>query len=481
MPTWALTALWIVNYAAVAIAIVHILLTRKEPRGMFTWILALFFLPVIGLVLYLLVGEVSIRRKVRRRRRRRQQIAGRLASRTAVLGQTFDARRVENLSTSQQSMIHLASRVSGAYVTSGNEVVIYNDAEQAFLALQLGIEAAQSHVHMLYYIFRDDDTGRSIGELLRKKARQGVEARLLLDAVGCWRMSRAFLAWLRDGGVKVSFFLPWGIMNRRLQMNCRNHRKLTVIDGRVGFTGSKNIGDEYLGRKKKLGPWRDHHLSMRGPCVMQLQEIFVEDWHFASGEDLSGDGYFHEPERAGNQLVQIVPSGPDGFAEVLHQLLIAAVSDAEQEIAIVTPYFVPDVAMLVALKWAAYRGVTVRLVVPHKSDHVVLLWAGRSFYEELLRSGIEIYEYQSGMLHSKIIIIDRRWAMVGSANMDIRSFQYNFEMTCMLYDEGLASGFQEQFDEFLRESKRIYQRDVKRWGYRERLAAGAARVATPVL
>lgn len=480
-PTWVITTLSILNYAAVAAAIVHILHTRKDPRGMLSWILTLLLLPVLGLVLYALMGESSIRRKVRRRRRQRQAIAHRLDSKKAAIGDAFDARRSTHLSESEKSLIHLATRVSGSVVTSDNDVVIYHDAEQAFLAMSLAIEAAQSHVHMLYYIYRHDETGAALGQLLRKKAAQGVEVRLLLDAVGCWRLSRAFVRWLSEGGVNVAFFMPWGLTRRRMQLNFRNHRKMTVVDGRTAFTGSKNIGDEYLGRKKKFGPWRDIYLRMSGPCVTQMQEIFVEDWHFSTEVDLSSDAYFPTPEKAGEHLVQIVPSGPDGYADVLHQLLVAAVSDARGEIAVLTPYFVPDRAMLVALCFAAYRGVTVRLLLPSRSDHWLVLWAGRSFYDELLRAGVEIYEYDAGMLHSKMVVIDGRWAMVGSANMDVRSFQINFELTNLLYDAGLAGELRDDFLHLLRQARRVYLRDVKRWTHRQTLAAGVARLATPLL
>ena len=318
-------------------------------------------------------------------------------------------------------------------------------------------------------------------DLLVKKAREGVEVRLLLDAVGSWSLSRAFVKSLKDGGVKVDFFLPWELTRRHFQLNCRNHRKLVVIDGRIGFLGSKNIADEYLGRRKKLGPWRDTHLHVTGPCVTQLQEVFVEDWHFAHLEDLSDPRYFPEPALVGQQLVQIIPSGPDREPGVLHQLLYAAVSDARRSVSFLTPYFVPDAPMLLALTSAAYRGVRVQVLLPSRSDHPLLLWAARSFYEELLEAGVEILEYDHGMLHSKEVIVDGRWSMVGSANMDVRSFAINFELTSMLYGEDLARQLQSEFDELSRQAGHVTLDTVKAWGYRQRLAAGVARLATPML
>ncbi len=378
--------------------------------------------------------------------------------------------------------MRLAMRVSGRLVTSGNEVTIYHDAERVFLALSLAVESARSHIHLEYYIFAEDETGQAIGELLLKKAREGVEVRLLLDAVGCWGLSRSFVRRLRKGGVKAAFFLPWGPTGRRVQLNCRNHRKLVVVDGRVGFLGSQNIGDVYLGRKKKYGPWRDTHLRVEGPCVTQLQEVFVEDWYFAAHEDLSEqENYFPTPTTAGDRLVQIVASGPDEKPDVLDQLLLAAVSDARHAVSFLTPYFVPDRAMLLTLKSAAYRGVRVRLLIPSRNNHWLALWAGRSNYDELLESGVEVYEYSHAMLHSKVVVVDRRWAMVGSANMDERSFRINFELTSLLYDSGLAQDLHADFDHLLGQARRITREQIAGWNYSQTLAAGLARLTSPLL
>ena len=481
IPATFWSILSVVDLVVIVVMTLHILRTRRDPRGMLAWILAILLLPFLGLCLYLLVGGEPMRRKVRRRRRHRRMIEPTLSQQTAVLAESYDGRKETDIDESQRRLMHLATRVSGEVVTSGNEVTLHHDAERAFLALGLAIEAARSHVHMEYYIFADDETGRAMRDLLIKKAGEGVEVRLLLDAVGCWKLSRAFVRSMKEQGVEVAFFLPWSLTRRRFQLSCRNHRKLAVIDGNMGFCGSKNIADEYLGRRKKYGPWRDTGLRVIGPSVAQLQEVFVEDWHFATQVDLSADLYFPEPTATGDCLMQIVPSGPDVRTDVMHQLLNAAVSDSRHSIAFITPYFVPDRAMMLSLTSAAYRGVQVRLLLPSRSDHWFVLWAGRSFYEDLLDAGVEIYEYDKGMLHSKVVIVDRRWAMVGSANMDVRSFRINFELTSMLYDEGLARNLHGDFDELRENARRVLRRDVEDWTYGETLAAGVARLATPLL
>lgn len=480
-PATLWTILSILNYVAAFAAIEHILRHRRDPRGMLAWILTLLFLPFVGLLLFLLIGEMPVRRKVRKRLKRRRLIEPALSARSAEVAREHAAQEDQVFEPDQRALVRLATQLGDSVATRGNAVEIYHDAERVFLAMSLAIEAARSHVHLEYYIFQEDETGMALRDLLVRKARQGVEVRLLLDAVGSWRMRRSFVRSMQEAGVRVAFFLPWRPTQRRLNLNCRNHRKLVVIDGEVGFTGSQNIGDEYLGRKRKYGPWRDTHMRLRGPAVAQLQEVFVEDWHFAAGEDLADSAYFDAARPAGMQTVQIVPSGPDRRPNVLHQLLLAAVGDADRSVSLLTPYFVPDHAMVLALESAAYRGVPVRLLIPARSDHRFVLWAGRSYYEELLESGVEIYEYDEGMLHAKVVVIDGRWAMVGSANMDVRSFRTNFELTTLLYDAGLSRELQADFDQLRSASRRVTAGDVSAWSYGQTLAAGVARLATPLL
>jgi len=477
----AWTIITLVYAAGVVLAIDHVLRTRRDPRGMMSWILALIFLPGVGLVLFLLIGKVSVERRVKRWRKRRSRIGQALSDRRKSLDISHDALDLTDLEPNQRSLMTMAANMSGAMVTTGNEVTVDHSAESSFLNLSLAIEAAESHIHLEYYIFADDDTGQAMRDLLITKANQGVEVRLLLDEIGSWKLSRGFIRPMRDAGVKVAFFLPWGISGRRLHINCRNHRKIAIVDGRSGFLESKNIADEYLGRKKKLGPWRDTNLRIKGPAVAQLQEIFVDDWHFTTQEALTANRYFPAPTVEGSRIVQIVPSGPDGRAQQMYQLLFAAMFDADQTISILTPYFVPDPAMVLALQAAAYRGVRVRLLLPAKSDHYVVLWAGRGSYEELLESGIEIYEYFGGMMHSKVVAVDQRWSMVGSANMDVRSFRLNFEVTAILYDNEIAKGVHEEFEVLMSQSRRITLKEVRAWTYPQNLAAGIARLAAPLL
>ncbi|MEE8169512.1 MAG: cardiolipin synthase [Phycisphaerae bacterium] len=379
------TTLTVLNYAAALFVIGVILRRRKEPAAMLAWILTIILLPVLGILLFVLIGESRIQRHVRRRHRRRVSIAPSLARRAhAVKPMHAHPSRVP-ISRRFQDLAKIALEVGDHAPTRGNDVTLFYDAEHTFLDLGLAIEAAKSHVHLEYYIFQPDDTGRAIRDLLIRKSREGVRCRVLLDALGSWSIDKRFVSEFRRAGVSVAFFMPIRFGKRLLRVNCRNHRKLVVIDGRIGFTGSQNIGDEYLGRKRKFGPWRDTHLRVIGPATAHLQEVFAEDWHFTTGEDIAADPtLFPVIEQAGDSVIQVVASGPDRAAGAMHILVSTAVATARRSIDIITPYFVPDATMSLSLRAAALRDVRVRLLVPSRSDNWFALWAFRSYYEELL-------------------------------------------------------------------------------------------------
>ncbi len=481
IPAWLVTTLSIINYIAVALAIAHVLRYRRDPRGMFAWVLILFFLPLVGLFLFLTVGNMPVKRRVKRFEKRTGKIASALARQTAVVREQFDERQSDELDEDMQRLIEFAYTVTGSVVSSGNQVILSHDAEKTFLEKQLIINSAKSSVHLQYYIYADDETGRALSQLLIDRAKAGVEVRLLLDAVGCWRLPRRHVNWLKDNGVQIAFFMPWRPTRRRLQLNCRNHRKLVVADGKRAITGSSNIANEYLGSHPQLGPWEDTNLFIKGPAVTKLQEVFAEDWVASTKEELTTDRYFPDPEAVGNQAVQIVASGPTDVVPVMHQLLYAALSNARHAVSFITPYFVPDQAMMLALTSAAYRGVRVRMLVPSRTDHPVVLWAGRSNYQELLDAGVEILEYPHGMLHSKTVAIDGRWGMIGSANMDVRSFRINFELTTLLYDDVAANTLKKDFQRLAQDSIAITSESVESWSLKEQIYAGLARMTSPMM
>lgn len=464
-----------------AIVAALLLLRRpREPRAMLAWIMALVFLPVVGLFLFIFFGEPRRRWHRIRRRRSRKRIE---AATTSKAGFLVSPQAVSDLTpiADPSSLLHLTRNLEVFNPTDGNEVTIFNDAELTFRELQLAIGAASSHIHLEYYIFQADETGGVIRDLLIAKAMAGVRCRVLLDYVGCLRLSRKFLRPMREAGVHVAFSLPIVPWRGRWRVNYRNHRKVAVVDGAIGFTGSQNIGDEYRGRLKKFGPWRDTHLKIVGPSVHHLQEVFAQDWYYTTHENLFSDRYFPTSRAHGDHVVQIVPSGPDQSANVMHQLLFAAVSAARSSIFVITPYFVPDEAMVLALQSAAYRGVQVQILIPTCSDHRTVLWAGRSYYEDLINAGVHVYEHDHTMLHSKSMVIDRAWAMVGSANMDERSFLINFELTTLLYSRKLAEVLHHDFEALRSRSRRIRKKNLRARSVGESMLLGIARLASPLL
>jgi cardiolipin synthase len=264
-------------------------------------------------------------------------------------------------------------------------------------------------------------------------------------------------------------------------VNLRNHRKIVVVDGRVGFTGGVNVADEYRGRMRGIGEWRDTHLRIEGPASQALQRVFLQDWYFATGEALDPSAYFPVVPESGSAMLAIVPSGPDTRTEAIHRLFFAAIASARERVLITTPYFVPDQAMVVALSVAAMRGVEVRLILPARSNHRVTFHAGRSFYEELLEAGVHIHEYTPGMNHAKTMVVDGRIVLVGSANMDMRSFRLNFEVHALIHDQPTAEKLEALFAKDLEVTSAVSRQEWQRRPFTNRIAEGAGRFVSPLL
>ncbi len=478
---WFWAAALIANYLVALFVVVSVLRRRGEPAAMLAWIFAVITLPFLGSTLYAILGSNRIRRKASRRRRRVAHMLAEFSRRAEQAVRAEGSAPGQELPPELARVEQMGRRVAQMPATGGNEVEVYEEAEATFAALEEAIRSARRHVNLLYYIWQPDETGRHFRDLLAERARRGLACRVLLDSVGCLALRRSFTRPMVEAGVRVAFFLPLYPFGRRWTLHMRNHRKIAVIDGQVGFVGSQNIGDEYRGRFRRLSPWYDSHMRVSGPAALFLQQTFAEDWFFATREDLDREEFFPRPQPAGRSVVQILPTGPDQDISALGQLLFAAISAAQRSIRIATPYFVPDPALQMALIHAAYRGVRVEIVLPTRTDATFVLWAARSFYAELLEAGVEIYEFEEGVLHSKIITVDERWCMLGSANMDVRSFRLNFEITALVYDQTIAGRLAASIDRCAARSRRITRRDV--WGRKlhQQLIEGAARLFAPLL
>jgi len=477
---WFWTTLSVLNVLIAIIGISFVLRGRKEPVAMIAWILGITLLPFVGCLLYVLLGADRIERRAARKRRHVAPVLAREPA-DGSIGAADAKTQSPVLPADMAAIERLGRRLTDSPATDGNAVEIYEQADETYAAIEESIRSAQHHVYLQYYIWQADETGLRFRDLLIEMAGRGVAVRLLLDAVGCWKLTRRFLKPLRSAGVEVAFFMPLYPLRRRWSPNLRNHRKIVVVDGHTAFVGSQNIGDEYRGLRKRLSPWIDTHMRIHGPAASQLQGVFVEDWLFATRQHLTDRVYVPEVARPGASIVQIAPTGPQQHTGVLGQLLFAAFTSAARSIRIVTPYFVPGVSVREALKNAAYRGIDVELVIPSHGDHPLVLWAGRSFYRELLEAGIRIYEFDHGVLHSKIITIDDRWAMIGSANMDIRSFRLNYEVTALLYDEPLARRVSESAGETMKRSRRIRIAARERRSVGQELMEGVARLFAPLM
>jgi cardiolipin synthase len=385
------------------------------------------------------------------------------------------------LNETQRRIARLTTRVEGFPLTTGNDIEIFNDTNVTLRRIEEAIMAARHSIHLEYYIWQPDKTGMRVRDLLIDKIREGVKVRFLYDGIGSLRLTKRFLKPLTRGGAVAAPFVPGRDFRERWSINLRSHRKIVVVDGAVGFTGGMNIGDEYLGRNKLLGYWRDTHLMLRGPTVHQLQQVFAEDWYYATGEELSGEGVFPAPRTEGDSMAQMISSGPDGDLREFHAVMFSAINEARHQVLLATSYFVPTEPLMMALATASARGVRVRLLLPSKSDHRMVVLAGRSYYDELLDAGVEIHEYRRGILHSKTMTVDGCWSLVGTANFDPRSLLLNFEVGVAMFDSDLAAVLETHFETDLEHARTIRKDEWARRPVRSIFAENVCRLFSPVL
>jgi cardiolipin synthase len=458
-----------------------VLLTKKETTSALAWCLLVFFLPIFGSIFFLLFGYQQVHLPLMRKRRHKKRF--RLSAASAPAEGDAAGPPDEGWG----GMARLARRFGGPPVAQGNHVTFYYEGTPAFDAMLDAVRSAKHHVHLEYFIFKNDGIGRTFLDLLAEKARQGVEVRLLYDAMGSRKLHRADLEALRAAGGRTNLFLPVNPFRRHIQVNLRDHRKILVVDGRVAFTGGLNVGDEYLGLVKRFGFWRDTHLRLEGPAVAALQRVFIEGWDFAAGERLEGQAYFPPPdESAGRQgigpvPVQVIQSGPDQERKAIREVYFAAVLRAKQRLWIASPYFVPDAGLLDALCLAGYLGVDVRLLCQYHPDKWIPYFTGRYYWSEVLAAGVKVYQYTRGMMHSKMVLVDGEWATVGTANLDNRSLHLNFEVNCLFYSPAVTAELEEAYRRDLSYSIRLEREVFARRPVAGRLVENASRLLSPVL
>ena len=476
-------AITVGGYLITAVYVPRVLLRRSEPGATLAWLIVILLFPYAGLLFYTLGGNNRVRRRHAVRRESDIQIEQSLQ---ALLGeQPGSCVAPKPPEPWMDAMLFQVARNLGLGPgTAGNDVTFHADGPSAFSAMLAAIESARRHVHVEFFIFRHDRTGKRVLDALVAAAKRGVEVRLMVDAVGMLmtRTPRAFFDPLRREGGDAVRFLPLGLVTGWSFFNLRNHRKILLVDGAVAFTGGMNVGDEYAGRRRRFTtPWRDTMVCIRGPAARSMQAVFARDWYFATKENLADPRYFPEASNAGDAVVLAVPSGPDDSLQRLHHHTLAVIQAARHRVYVVTPYFVPDPALVSALSLAALRGVDVRIMLPRRSNHPLVKWAGRSFYEELFDTGVVVHEFDEGMLHAKALVVDGVVASVGSANMDTRSFRLNFELNIFVYGPTFAAQIEEEFVRFVLASKRIDPAEYRDRSLIRRFAETTARVLSPVL
>jgi cardiolipin synthase len=469
---------------AVAIAIplldiITIGLAIVRTRGVtatLAWMFGIIALPGVGALAYLTLASPGIKRQTRRLR------LSRAAVRRGLSDRLVPKDSEEELLPHPRSVFHLASFLTGLLPSGGNRVEFLGESARAFDRIEEALRAATRQIWAEYYIIGSDETSHRFLDLLAEKARQGVEVRLIYDGVGSFHIDAHRLERIRQAGGKAEVFLPVNPLRRRWAVHLRNHRKLIVVDGVIGFTGGMNIGDEYSGRLRKRGtrPFRDAHLRLEGPAVHDLALTFAEDWHFTTEEHLTPPAR-PAPVEGQKALVGVVPSGPDQEFNANGLMYFSAINAAVERCWLTSPYFVPDDSTMRALIAAALRGVDVRILVPRHSDVVLIGPAARSYYPPLVNAGVRVYEYEASVLHAKTMVVDGAWGVVGSANLDIRSFQLNFEVGALVHDRAFALRLEDRYIIDLGHAREITREDIARRSLALRFGYGVARLLSPLL
>jgi cardiolipin synthase len=424
--------LTLVVYTVIVVAaMIKVLMDNRQPEKTMAWVLVLSFLPLVGIILYFFFGQ-----NTRKERYISQQSLDQLSKRSML---EFVEQKNLRLPETHRSLMKLFANQSMSLPFKDNDVDIYTRGDDFFLALLRDIGRATNHIHLDIYIIEDDPLGRLIADALIDKASQGVEVRLIYDDVGCWKVRNRFFEYLREGGVDVRAFMPVRFPAFTGKVNYRNHRKLCVIDGRVGFIGGMNIALRYI-RGTGRQPWRDTHLRVRGGGVYAIQRAFLIDWYFVDRTLLSSRRYYPDMEIPifNDCLAQVVTSSPVSPWPDVMQGYVRILLEAKRYVYMETPYFLPTEPILFALRTAALAGVDIRLMVPLHSDAKLVEWASRSYVTETIEAGVKVYFYRAGFNHSKLLVSDDSLCTCGSTNIDFRSFENNFEANIFFYDEGMA-------------------------------------------
>lgn len=460
-----------------------IFMERRSAGSVWAWLLVLVLIPILGFIIYLFIG-----RQIQRDHIFSLDEDDKIGI-EMIVSEQLEALKNDDFSKGNHQIVKFKDMVqmllynNAAFLTTDNEIKIFTDGKEKFDSLLKDIDEATDYIHIQYYIFRNDSLGERILNALEQKLEQGVEVKMLYDDMGSRGLSLKDFKSFRKNGGQVEAFFPSKLPLINLRMNNRNHRKIVIIDGHIGYVGGFNVGEEYLGKKKKFGYWRDTHLRIVGDAVNALQLRFMLDWNSqATRDDLKyADRYFPDVDSGGTIGVQIASSGPDETWEQIKYGYLKMIASAKQSIHIQSPYFIPDQSFLDAIKIAALGGVDVSIMIPNKPDHPFVYWATYNNVASLLDAGVNIFHYDNGFLHSKTLVIDDEVASVGTTNMDHRSFTLNFEINAFIYDTHIAKELRLAFEKDLEVSYRLTKEIYKQRSLWIKFKEGISRLLSPIL
>ncbi|MEN8248325.1 MAG: cardiolipin synthase [Bacteroidota bacterium] len=467
-------------YVLVIFAVIKLLLENKNPLKTHSYLLAMVLIPVIGLGIYILFGQDYRRNKM-------------FSRKAAVDQKRIDAYVQEQLEMAthhelitdeaikeKANIVQLLLSNNRSFFTKNNKVTLLINGEKKFKDLLARLKEAKEYIHMEYYIFDNDKIGNEVANVLAAKARNGVKVRFIYDDVGTSHLEKSFKKLFDESGVEYYPFMPVYIPQLS-RANFRDHRKIVVVDGEVGYVGGLNVADRYINKGDKIS-WRDVHLKVEGEAVNSLQIVFMLNWFFVSKTRLDfSEKYFPDITSRGTQCVQIAASGPDSDWASIMQAFFVAISTAKKQILITTPYFIPNEPILEALNTAALGGVDVQIIFPYEGDNKIVQAASMSYMKEVLAAGVKVFLFTGGFNHSKTIVVDGVISSVGTANMDFRSFDQNFEVNAFIYDKDIA---EQLVDLFMDDKEQCVPLYLSRWQQRpirRRLAESASRLLAPLL
>jgi len=477
------------RFVAVPVALFAFLYQRpsRQPEKTLAWIALMLGFPFVGTIAYLFFG-LNLRQNLRFRKKQRLDAERRTAYQDTLLDKSgatlFDELMSSRASTGLARQRQLVAETTGAEPTSAYDYCVYHDGNNLFDQLVQDLKQAKDHIHLEYYHFEDDWLGERIGKVLRAKARAGVAVRVIYDAVGSMKSGKSFWRKLEKAGVEVSPFFEVRFRHLANRVNYRNHRKIAIIDGNIGYTGGFNVSKEYIeGLEDLKEHWRDTHIRMRGPVVNHLQLTFVFDWRFSQGIELNDERYFPKDDPFQDTIpIQITSSGPDTVHNNIKYAYFNILTRAEKYVYLVTPYFTPDRSVIAAMKTAALSGIDVRLMLPKRSDSLFVTLASNSYIQELLEAKVKVFHYTKGMLHSKVVVADDVVTSIGTANMDARSHDLNFEINAIMYDVEIATDEREILSrEMEKDCTELTLENWKNPPIHIQFARGFARAFSPLL